>query len=53
MKKHLTHHYGKFRSLGLIGYFKHMFLTNRNDGQTIFKNTFWLFLAEGFNKGLM
>ncbi|MBN2880924.1 flippase [Candidatus Woesearchaeota archaeon] len=43
----------KLRKLGLIGYFKHMFLENRSDSQTIFKNTFWLFLAEGVNKGLM
>jgi hypothetical protein len=32
MKKHIKHHVGKFRSLGLVGYFKHMFL----DKQTYF-----------------
>ena len=27
--------------------------TNRSTGQTIIKNSFWLFLAEGTNKGIL
>lgn len=40
------------KEMGLKKYFRYMFLENRSDGQTIFKNTFWLFLAEGFKGGL-
>jgi len=43
----------KILSMGLIDYFKHMLLCNRSDKQRIAKNTFWLFIAEIVNKGLM
>lgn len=33
--------------------FKLLFLDNQSIKQTIFKNTFWLMLAEGISKGLM
>jgi len=34
-------------------YFKENLLTNKSAGQTIMKNSFWLLLAEGTNKGIL
>ncbi len=53
MKGTIRRQYEKLSSMGLKNYFRYMFLENRSDEQTIFKNTFWLFLAEGVNGGLM
>ena len=38
---------------GLVKFAKGFLFENKTTGQTIAKNTFWLFLAEGVNKGLM
>ena len=34
--KHIKHHYGKVKELGVYGYLKYMFLENRSDGQFAF-----------------
>ena len=34
-------------------YLKENLFTNKSTGQTIMKNSFWLFLAEGTNKGIL
>jgi len=37
----------------LINYTREFLFSNRTTNQTIAKNTFWLFIAEGVNKGLL
>lgn len=48
--KNIVH---QIKTQGLLSFVRSFLFSNTSTKQTIMKNTFWLFVAEGVNKGLM